>query len=66
MWAETTRIVSQVLLILLFAAFLVFVIRQAVNSPNVTQKIEEAQAEVDVPGKRCVLGPWARPLTRAA
>ena len=28
-----------------------FVIRQAIDSPNVTQRIEEAAAEVEVPGK---------------
>lgn len=32
-------------------AFLVFVIRQAITSPNVTQRIEEPAAQVDVPGK---------------
>ncbi|KAI7848065.1 hypothetical protein BDC45DRAFT_524491 [Circinella umbellata] len=51
-WAETTRIVSQIFLLFLFVCFLVFVIRQAINSPNVTQRIEEAAAEVDVPDVR--------------
>ncbi|KAI9258033.1 hypothetical protein BDA99DRAFT_561472 [Phascolomyces articulosus] len=51
-WAETTRIVSQIFLLFLFICFLVFVIRQAVNSPNVTQRIEDAAAEVDVPDVR--------------
>lgn len=50
-WAETSRIVSQIFLLLIFVAFLVFVIRQAITSPNVTQRIEEPAAQVDVPGK---------------
>lgn len=33
-------------------AFLVFVIRQAITSPNVTQRIEEPAAQVDVPDVR--------------
>ncbi|KAI9497965.1 hypothetical protein BDB00DRAFT_755847 [Zychaea mexicana] len=51
-WAETTRIISQIFLLFLFICFLVFIIRQAVNSPNVTQRIEESAAEVDVPDVR--------------
>ena len=50
-WAETSRIISQIFLLLIFVAFLVFVIRQAITSPNVTQRIEEPAAQVDVPGK---------------
>lgn len=49
-WAETTRIVFQILLLFIFAVFLAFVIRQAIESPNVTQTIEESAAEVQVPG----------------
>lgn len=49
-WAETSRIVCQIFMLFLFVCFLVFVIRQAINSPNVTQRIEEAAAQVDVPG----------------
>lgn len=49
-WAETTRIVSQVVLLFIFCVFLAFVIRQAIKSPNVTQTIEESSATVDVPG----------------
>ncbi|KAI9319235.1 hypothetical protein BX666DRAFT_1924266 [Dichotomocladium elegans] len=52
MWAETTRIICQIFMLFLFAMFLVFVIRQSVNSPNVTQRIEESVAEVDVPDVR--------------
>ncbi|CDS11467.1 hypothetical protein LRAMOSA03730 [Lichtheimia ramosa] len=51
-WAETSRIVSQIFLLLVFVAFLVFVIRQAITSPNVTQRIEEPAAQVDVPDVR--------------
>lgn len=54
-WAETSRIVSQIFLLLIFVAFLVFVIRQAITSPNVTQRIEEPAAQVDVPGKESSL-----------
>lgn len=57
LWAETARIVCQVFLLFIFVMFLVFVIRQAINSPNVTQRIEEAAAEVDVPGKRSIILP---------
>jgi hypothetical protein len=49
-WAETTRIVFQIFLLFIFAVFLAFVIRQAINSPNVTQTIQEASAQVQVPG----------------
>lgn len=31
--------------------FLVFVIKQVIDSPNVTQRIEIAAAQVDSPGK---------------
>jgi hypothetical protein len=51
-WAETSRIISQVFFLFIFAMFLYFVIRQAVDSPNVTQRIEYATAEVDVPDVR--------------
>lgn len=49
-WAETTRIICQVILLFLFSVFLAFVLRQAIESPNVTQTIEEATADVQVPG----------------
>lgn len=51
-WAETSRIVSQVFFLFIFAMFLVFVIKQAIDSPNVTQRIESASATVDVPDVR--------------
>ncbi|CEP15044.1 hypothetical protein [Parasitella parasitica] len=51
-WAETSRLVAQVFFLFIFAMFLYFVIRQAVESPNVTQRIEYAAAEVDVPDVR--------------
>ncbi|KAI9480292.1 MAG: hypothetical protein EXX96DRAFT_561977 [Benjaminiella poitrasii] len=51
-WAETSRLVSQVFFLFIFVMFLYFVIRQAVDSPNVTQRIEYAAAEVDVPDVR--------------
>lgn len=51
LWAETTRIIFQIILLFIFAVFLAFVIRQAVDSPNVTQTIEEATATVEIPGR---------------
>ncbi|KAI9321079.1 hypothetical protein BX666DRAFT_1914183 [Dichotomocladium elegans] len=51
-WAETARIVCQVFLLFIFALFLAFVIRQAIYSPNVTQRIEESAAQVEVPDVR--------------
>jgi hypothetical protein len=51
-WAETSRIVSQVFFLFLFAMFLVFVIKQAIDSPNVTQRIETSSATVQVPDVR--------------
>ncbi|KAL0074760.1 hypothetical protein F4703DRAFT_1798774 [Phycomyces blakesleeanus] len=51
-WAETTRIIFQVFFLFLFVMFLVFVIKQAVDSPNVTQRIEVASAEVETPDVR--------------
>ncbi|RCI01423.1 hypothetical protein CU098_003405 [Rhizopus stolonifer] len=51
-WAETSRIVSQVFFLFIFVMFLYFVIRQAVESPNVVQRIEYSSAEVDVPDVR--------------
>ncbi|KAG0167483.1 hypothetical protein DFQ28_005978 [Apophysomyces sp. BC1034] len=51
-WAETTRIIFQVLFLFLFTVFLVFVIRQAVESPNITQRIENSAASVEVPDVR--------------
>ncbi|KAI8080391.1 hypothetical protein BDF21DRAFT_418922 [Thamnidium elegans] len=51
-WAETTRIIFQVILLFLFTVFLAFVLRQAIESPNVTQKIEEATSDVQVPDVR--------------
>ncbi|GAA5799861.1 hypothetical protein HPULCUR_005280 [Helicostylum pulchrum] len=51
-WAETTRIIFQVILLFLFSVFLAFVLRQAIESPNVTQIIEEATADVQVPDVR--------------
>ncbi|PHZ17864.1 galactose oxidase [Rhizopus microsporus ATCC 52813] len=52
LWAETTRIIFQIILLFIFAVFLAFVIRQAVDSPNVTQTIEEATATVEIPDVR--------------
>ncbi|KAF7725759.1 hypothetical protein EC973_009376 [Apophysomyces ossiformis] len=51
-WAETTRIVFQIFFLFLFTVFLVFVIRQAIESPNITQRIENPAASVDVPDIR--------------
>lgn len=51
LWAETTRIIFQIILLFIFAVFLAFVIRQAIDSPNVTQTIEEATATVEIPGR---------------
>lgn len=51
LWAETTRIIFQIILLFIFAVFLAFVIRQAIDSPNVTQTIEEATATVETPGR---------------
>lgn len=50
-WAETTRIICQVILLFIFCVFLAFVLRQAIESPNVTQKIQESVSDVQVPGK---------------
>lgn len=50
LWAETTRIIFQIILLFIFSVFLVFVIKQAIDSPNVTQTIEQSAAEVQVPG----------------
>lgn len=49
-WAETTRIIFQVILLFIFSVFLAFVLRQAIDSPNITQTIQEAAASVQVPG----------------
>ncbi|KAL9543139.1 hypothetical protein MBANPS3_008258 [Mucor bainieri] len=63
-WAETTRIVFQIFLLFIFAVFLAFVIRQAIESPNVTQTIEESAAEVQVPDVRfCFDGYPSYPAT---
>ncbi|KAI8377308.1 hypothetical protein BD560DRAFT_367080 [Blakeslea trispora] len=51
-WAETSRIASQVFFLFIFVMFLYFVIRQAVDSPNIVQRIEYSAAEVDVPDVR--------------
>lgn len=51
-WAETSRIVSQVFFLFIFIMFLYFVIRQAVDSPNVVQRIEYSTASVEVPDVR--------------
>ncbi|KAG1465708.1 hypothetical protein G6F56_004831 [Rhizopus delemar] len=51
-WAETSRLVSQVFFLFIFVMFLYFVIRQAIDSPNVTQRIESASATVNVPDVR--------------
>lgn len=53
-WAETARICSQFFLLVIFALCLVFIIRQAVTSPNVTERIEESAAQVAVPGKETI------------
>ncbi|KAI7895716.1 uncharacterized protein EV154DRAFT_412968 [Mucor mucedo] len=54
-WAETTRIIFQVLLFFIFIVFLVFVLNQAVSSPNITQKIVEPTGTVQVPDVRICL-----------
>lgn len=51
-WAETCRIVFQIFFIFIFAMFLVFVIKQAIDSPNVTQRIETSAAQVESPDVR--------------
>lgn len=51
-WAETGRIVSQVFFLFFFIMFLYFVIRQAIDSPNVVQRIEYSAASVEVPDVR--------------
>ncbi|KAI9340365.1 hypothetical protein BD770DRAFT_330694 [Pilaira anomala] len=51
-WAETTRIICQVFLLFIFCVFLAFVLRQAIESPNVTQKIQESVSDVQVPDVR--------------
>ncbi|KAG2214245.1 hypothetical protein INT47_000801 [Mucor saturninus] len=51
-WAETGRIVSQVFFLFFFVMFLYFVIRQAIDSPNVVQRIEYSTASVEVPDVR--------------
>ncbi|KAG1149970.1 hypothetical protein G6F37_000920 [Rhizopus arrhizus] len=52
LWAETTRIVFQIFLLFIFTVFLVFMIRQVINSPNVTQSIEEQVDTVSIPDIR--------------
>ncbi|CDH54374.1 hypothetical protein RO3G_02372 [Lichtheimia corymbifera JMRC:FSU:9682] len=52
LWAETTRIICQIFLLFLFVLCLVFIIRQAISSPHVTQRIIEPAAQVDVPDLR--------------
>ncbi|KAI7870257.1 hypothetical protein BDF14DRAFT_1776492 [Spinellus fusiger] len=51
-WAETTRIVFQIAFLFLFTAFLVFVIKQTIDSPNITQRIEKPTAQVETPDVR--------------
>ncbi|KAI9495036.1 hypothetical protein BDB00DRAFT_266955 [Zychaea mexicana] len=51
-WAETTRMCCKVLLLFVFVACLFFIIRQAITSPSVIQRIEEPVAQVDVPDVR--------------
>ncbi|GAB5594037.1 hypothetical protein Unana1_08937 [Umbelopsis nana] len=51
-WAETTRLTSQVILLFILVLLLVFIIRQVVESPNVTQTINSPVASVDVPDIR--------------
>ncbi|KAL0079999.1 hypothetical protein F4703DRAFT_1796332 [Phycomyces blakesleeanus] len=51
-WAETTRIIFQIILLFIFTMFLVFVIKQAVDSPNVTQRIQNSASNVQVPDVR--------------
>ncbi|KAI9261990.1 hypothetical protein BY458DRAFT_439368 [Sporodiniella umbellata] len=51
-WAETSRLISQVFFLFIFVMFLYFVIRQAVDSPNVTQRIQSPSASVNVPDVR--------------
>ncbi|KAI7873938.1 uncharacterized protein EV154DRAFT_430556 [Mucor mucedo] len=51
-WAETTRIIFQLILFFIFTAFLVFVFRQVLNSPKITQTIEEPVGSVQVPDVR--------------
>jgi hypothetical protein len=51
-WAETTRLTSQVILLFILILLLVFIIRQVIESPKVTQTINSPVASVDVPDIR--------------
>ncbi|KAI8582373.1 hypothetical protein K450DRAFT_228657 [Umbelopsis ramanniana AG] len=51
-WAETTRLTSQVILLFVLILLFVFIIRQVIDSPNVTQTINYPAASVDVPDIR--------------
>ncbi|KAI9285708.1 hypothetical protein BC943DRAFT_277566 [Umbelopsis sp. AD052] len=51
-WAETTRLTSQVILLFVLIMLFVFIIRQVIDSPNVTQAINYPAASVDVPDIR--------------
>ncbi|KAH8555087.1 hypothetical protein BGW37DRAFT_419527 [Umbelopsis sp. PMI_123] len=51
-WAETTRLTSQVILLFILILLFVFIVRQVVESPNVTETINYPAASVDVPDIR--------------
>ncbi|KAI8881518.1 hypothetical protein K501DRAFT_324461 [Backusella circina FSU 941] len=52
LWAETTRFLSLIFLLFIFALFLAFVIRQAIKSPDVIQTTQQPAATVEVPDIR--------------
>ncbi|KAI7868837.1 hypothetical protein BDF14DRAFT_1788236 [Spinellus fusiger] len=59
-WAETTRIVFQIFLLFVFTLFLVFVIKQSIDSPNVTQRIKKPASSVNVPDVRFCFDGYTR------
>lgn len=64
LWAETARMCCRIFLMFIFALCLAFIIRQAVTSPNVTERIINPVAQVEVPGNAeftitmAVIVPW--------
>ncbi|CAO3636891.1 unnamed protein product [Cunninghamella echinulata] len=55
LWAETMRVISQVILFFLFIAFAVFIGLQVQNSPITTLTINEPKTQVDIPNIRICL-----------
>ncbi|KAI9312370.1 hypothetical protein BX666DRAFT_1986808 [Dichotomocladium elegans] len=52
LWAETARFCFEVFLLFIFALCLAFIIRQAITSPNITQRTIVPASEVDMPDIR--------------